>query len=125
MTPTLLRLLASRLFSRNLIAAVPRREEGFGLSAVEAMAARVPVVARGGDALQEVALDGGTGLHCPTENAAALADGLVRLVSDTSLHHAIGGAGAAHVAWWYDTAAYRANLAELMAGMGLPVRRGV
>jgi hypothetical protein len=40
------------------VAVVPSREEGFGLSALEAMAAGVPVVASRVDALQEVVLDG-------------------------------------------------------------------
>jgi glycosyltransferase involved in cell wall biosynthesis len=44
------------------IAVVPSREEGFGLSALEAMAAGVPVVASRVDALQEVVLEGVTGL---------------------------------------------------------------
>ena len=95
------------------------------MSAVEAMAAGVPVVARRVDALYEVVLDGVKGLHCPTENAAALADVLARLVSDVKLRHAMGGAGVAHMARWYDMPAYRANLAELSAGIGLPVRRVV
>lgn len=104
------------------IAAVPSREEGFGLSAIEAMAAEVPVVASRVDALQEVVLDGTTGLLCPAEDATAMAGALARLVSDAALRRAMGTAGAAHVARWYDTPAYRANLAELMAGLGLPVR---
>lgn len=104
------------------IAAVPSREEGFGLSAIEAMAAGVPVVASRVDALQEVVLDGTTGLLCPTEDAAALAATLARMVSDPGLRHAMGDAGAAHVARCNDTPAYRANLAGLSVGMGLPVK---
>jgi glycosyltransferase involved in cell wall biosynthesis len=98
------------------IAAVPSREEGFGLSAIEAMAAGVPVVASRVDALQEVVLDGTTGLLCPAEDAGALAAGLARLVSDPGSRHAMGVAGAAHVARRYDTPAYRASMAELLAG---------
>jgi glycosyltransferase involved in cell wall biosynthesis len=100
------------------IAAVPSREEGFGLSAIEAMAAGVPVVASRVDALQEVVLDGTTGLLCPAEDAGALAAGLARLVSDPGSRHAMGVAGAAHVARRYDTPAYRASMAELLAGWG-------
>jgi glycosyltransferase involved in cell wall biosynthesis len=50
------------------IAVFPAAEEGFGLSALEAMAAGVPVVASRVDALQEVVLDGATGLLCPAED---------------------------------------------------------
>lgn len=109
------------------IAVMPSRGglEGFGLSALEAMAAGVPVVASRVDALQEVVVDGATGRLCPSEDAAALADGLVRLVTDSELRKTMGAAGTAHVARLYDTPVYRENLAELMAGLGLPVRRHV
>lgn len=123
MTPTLLPLLVSLLFGRNLIAAVPSRKEGIGLSAIEAMAAGVPVVASRVDALQEVGLDGATELLYPADIAAALPEGLARLALDTGLRHAIGAVGAAHVARWYATPAYRASLAELLSGLGLLVRR--
>jgi glycosyltransferase involved in cell wall biosynthesis len=104
------------------IAVVPSREEGFGLSALEAMACGVPLVASRVDALQEVVLDGVTGLLCPAEDPAALADGLARLVSDAGLRQAMGSAGVGHVARLYDAPTYRANLAELLVGLGLPVR---
>jgi glycosyltransferase involved in cell wall biosynthesis len=105
------------------IAVMPSRGglEGFGLSALEAMAAGVPVVVSRVDALQEVVLDGVTGLLCPAEDSAALADGLARLVSDARLRHAMGAEGVAHVARLYDTPVYRANLRELLAVLGLPI----
>lgn len=104
------------------IAAVPSREEGFGLSAIEAMAAGVPVVASKVDALQEVVVDGSTGLLCPVDDAAALAASLVRLVTDADLRETMGAAGVAHVARQYDAPSYRVNLAALLAGLGLPVK---
>jgi glycosyltransferase involved in cell wall biosynthesis len=55
--------------------------EGFGLSALEAMAAGVPVVASRVDALQEVVVDGATGLLCPAEDPVSLAEAMARLVS--------------------------------------------
>ncbi len=102
------------------IAAVPSREEGFGLSALEAMAAGVPVVASRVDALQEVVVDGVTGLLCQADNPEGLAESLARLVGDAGLRQRIGDAGAAHVARNYDAPAYREQLAGLLAGMGLP-----
>jgi len=104
------------------IAAVPSREEGFGLSALEAMAAGVPVVASRVDALQEVVLEGVTGMLCDADDPVGLADALARLVGDAALRQSMGAAGAAHVALMYDTPAYRARLADFLADLGLPAR---
>ena len=104
------------------IAAVPSREEGFGLSALEAMAGGMPVVASRVDALQEVVADGATGLLCPAEDPVSLADALARLVADAALRQRMGEAGVAHVESSYDAPAFRAHLAGLLTGLGLPVR---
>lgn len=104
------------------IAAVPSREEGFGLSALEAMAAGVPVVASRVDALNEVVLDGVTGLLCPADEPASLADALARMVADAALRQRMGAAGVAHVESSYDAPAFRAHLAGLLTGLGLPVK---
>lgn len=53
---------------------VPSREEGFGLTALEAMACGVPLVVSGVDVLQEVVKDGETGLLFSPGDASALAD---------------------------------------------------
>lgn len=104
------------------IAVVPSREEGFGLSALEAMAAGVPMVASRVDALQEVVLDGVTGLLCRADDEVSLADALARLVDDPELRKSMGAAGAAHSELFYDTPVFRAHLAGLLTGLGLPVR---
>ena len=101
------------------LAAVPSREEGFGLSALEAMAAGVPVVASRVDALEEVVVDGQTGLLFTPEDPASLAEALARLASDVTLRRQLGDAGAAHAAALYDRPAYRARVADMLACMGL------
>lgn len=109
------------------IAVMPSRGglEGFGLSALEAMAAAVPVVASRVDALQEVVLEGVTGLLCQADDPVTLADALERLVGDAALRQSLAAAGAAHVACLYDTPAYRNHVASLLTGLGLPVRSAV
>ena len=104
------------------VAVVPSREEGFGLSALEAMAAGVPVVASRVDALQEVVVDGATGLLCRADDPASLAEALARLMGDGALRQRMGAAGVAHVESSYDAPAFRAHLAALLTGLGLPVR---
>ncbi len=64
---------------------MPSRWEGFGLSAAEAMAASLPVIATKVEGLSEVVVDGVTGLLVPPENSKLLADAIVQLVQDKGL----------------------------------------
>ena len=49
----------NRLYAESAVAVVPSLYEGFGLPAVEAMAAGIPLVSSDGGALKEVVSDGG------------------------------------------------------------------
>lgn len=62
---------------------LPELGEGFGLAALEAMAAGLPVVASDIPALREVVADGETGLLVPPADADALARAVARLVAPT------------------------------------------
>lgn len=101
------------------IAVVPSREEGFGLSALEALAAGVPLVASRVDALEEVVVDGGTGVLCEVENPDSLGAGLMRLLSDDKLRRQMGAAGLAHAGALYDSAVHRVRIAALLQSIGL------
>ena len=101
------------------IAAMPSRGglEGFGLSALEAMAAGVPVVASRVDALQEVVQDGITGLLCQVDDPQSLADALAKLVADKALRQRMGAVGIAHATQHYDTPTYQARVSNLLIGL--------
>lgn len=95
------------------IAVVPSREEGFGLTALEAMACGVPLVASRVDALQETILENKTGLLFDSENHQMLADKLVKLLKNDSLRNRLRQAGAKRVDALYSASIYRTRLHEL------------
>jgi L-malate glycosyltransferase len=71
------------LYSIMDVVAVPSIFEGFGLTAAEAMAAMVPVVASRVDGLTEVVENDVTGVLVPTGDSASLASALTGLLSDS------------------------------------------
>ncbi len=86
----------------------PSLDEGFGLPLLEAFAAGVPVVASNAGAIPEVA--GDAALLGAPEDAEALADNLLRLMTDRQLRErqvAAGRARAALYTWSASAAAHR------------------
>jgi D-inositol-3-phosphate glycosyltransferase len=69
-------------YSAATVAAVPSRYESFGLVAVEAMACGLPVVASRAGGLKFTVEEEVSGLLVPTGDAAALAEGLARVIRD-------------------------------------------
>jgi len=63
----------------------PSRLEGFGLSAVEAMACGLPVIASRVSALPEVVEEGVTGLLCPVDDVGAFAAAARKLAESPTL----------------------------------------
>lgn len=72
----------------------PALGEGFGLAALEAMAAGRPVVATAVGSLPEVVVDGETGIVVPPGRPAALAEALTALADDAELRARMGALGA-------------------------------
>lgn len=87
---------AAALMGAFTVLAVPSRYEAFGLVAVEAMHAGVPVVASEVDGLPEVL--GDTGVLVPPEDPAALAQALGSLLADPAERARLGEAGRARAA---------------------------
>ncbi len=65
--------------------ALASRREALSIAVIEAFAARVPVVATRVGGVPEIVRHEDTGLLVPTEDAAALAQGITRLSSDAGL----------------------------------------
>ena len=69
-----------------------RFHESFGRSVVEAMSLRVPVICFKSGALQEIVVDGETGLHCD-ESSAGLASAIHLMLGNEELRNRYGQRG--------------------------------
>jgi len=76
---------ASAMRSADVYCAPHTGGESFGIVLVEAMAAGTAVVASDLDAFRRVLVDGQAGLLFPVDDDAALADGLITMLSDDAL----------------------------------------
>jgi len=83
------------------VVAVPSRYEGFGLTAVEAMACGKPVVASRVDGLAEVIRDGVTGCLAAVENVSAFTAALTDLLKNEERRKTMGLYARRHVEEYY------------------------
>lgn len=72
---------------------VPSRSEGFGLSAIEAMAQGVPVIASNIGGLAEIVTDGVDGMLVPPGNVDAIAERTITMLKDATLIQRLSQAG--------------------------------
>ena len=96
------RLLGWRDDIQDLLAAIDvlvisSRQESFGLTAIEALAMEIPVVATKCGGPEEVVEEGVTGLLIPVKDPLALADAIVSLLLDPKLARRLGENGRNHV----------------------------
>ncbi|WAP68877.1 glycosyltransferase family 4 protein [Jiella pelagia] len=84
-------------FRRFDLYVAPPRNEGFGLTPLEAMASGTPVVASDAGAFAELIVEGVTGRVVPVGNAGALSRAIATYLSDDALRREAGQAGLAHV----------------------------
>ena len=73
------------------VAVMPSLSESFGLVALEALACGIPVVSTTAGGLKEIVVDGECGLLVPPGDAKALADALLRLLTDQDLRLRLAG----------------------------------
>lgn len=92
------KLLGYRNDVKKLLAAadvfvLPSKAEPFGMSAVEAMMAELPVIGTRGPGLGTIVDDGVTGLLVPADDPESLASAIQKLADDTNLRSRLGQAG--------------------------------
>lgn len=80
---------------------MPSTWEGFGVSALEACAMELPVVASDVHGIPDVIVHDRTGILTPARDVGALADAIARLIADAELRRRMGAAGRAFVAKHY------------------------
>jgi L-malate glycosyltransferase len=76
---------ADELLAAARVATLSSAEEGMGSVLLDAMAAGVPIAATAAGGIPEVVTHGNTGLLSPPRDAQALAENIVRLMSDPAL----------------------------------------
>ncbi len=108
---------AADLLAQADILVLPSHAENFPISIIEALAARVAVVATPVGATPELLSDGHSALFVPVGDADALADALARLIDDPALRRAIADAGHAVFTQKLDIAALARRLAALHAAL--------
>jgi glycosyltransferase involved in cell wall biosynthesis len=97
------------------VVVLPSRQEAFGRVLVEAMAARVPVVATAVGGIPEVCTNGVTGLLVPPEDADALAQAITATLTDQPTTAARVAAAAADVRARFDLAAHADSVQAVYA----------
>jgi L-malate glycosyltransferase len=93
--------------------ALTSSRESFGLVAVEAMLASLPVVATAVGGLREIVADGQTGFLVPPFAPAQVAKALLRLGQDESLRTRLGAAGRERAEQRFSAARYVEEVAAL------------
>lgn len=81
------------LNAADILAHLPIRPEPFGLSVIEAMLLRKPVVAAKAGGILETVQDGATGFLVAPDNPSAAATALLRLIGDPTLRQSMGESG--------------------------------
>lgn len=99
---------------------LPSETESFGMSALEALASEVPVIATDTGGLPELIVDGEVGFLLPVGDIEAMAERAIQILSDDALQKRMGAAGRALAVEKFDVASvvpeyvafYQRTLAE-------------
>ena len=102
-------------FASATVFSFPAHHEPFGLVVLEAMYAGLPVIATRIGALQEMVVDGETGVLVAPGDSVMLGDALVRLLNDPARASEMGTAGRSRAAANYSWQRVTSVIAERAA----------
>jgi glycosyltransferase involved in cell wall biosynthesis len=101
---------------------LPSLAETFGIAAVEASAAGLPVIASRIGGLQDIVRDGESGFLVEPGDVGALAAALSRLASDADLRARMGARGREHAEQRFDAHVNARRLLDLVGDCALSRR---
>lgn len=104
----------SKAYGEASVFAMPSRNEGFGLVYIEAMSHGLPCVGSSDDAARDVIVEGETGFLVAQSDVSALADRLIRLLSNAVLRAAMGASARNRVRSEYSYARFRDQFTSLL-----------
>jgi L-malate glycosyltransferase len=113
----------AELLARGDLLVQPSRQEGLPNSVLEAMAARLPVVATRVSGNEDLVVDGVTGRLVPSEAPADLAEAVVTLLQDRSQAERMGSAGRRIIDERFQVSTVIAQLVAAYRGVPLPMSR--
>jgi glycosyltransferase involved in cell wall biosynthesis len=102
---------------------LPSRAETFGIAAVEASAAGLPVIVTNVGGFPDIVVDGRTGLTVAPGDRDALSRSLARLVDDEALRRRLGAAARQRALEHFDAAANGQRLLDLVRACALSAAR--
>jgi glycosyltransferase involved in cell wall biosynthesis len=102
-----------RLLAASDVLLFPSRDEGFGLVALEANAAGIPVVGSRVDGLDEAVEEGKTALLFPLHDVEGMSAAVVRVLEDPALCRGLGDAGRSRAATDYSHERSASELLEV------------
>ncbi|GAA2835987.1 D-inositol-3-phosphate glycosyltransferase [Leucobacter komagatae] len=114
--PAQSRAQAAALLASSDLVLVPSHSETFGLTALEAGASGIPVIAAGHTGLVEAVPEGVAGLHMPDRDPAAWARAIAELLRDEPRRLRLGESARRH-AEQHDWAAHAAALERIYEGL--------
>lgn len=105
----------SRILGRTAVFVFPSEIDPFGYAPIEAMAMEVPVVANRIGAVDEIVVDGETGIIVSPRDEDATVDAILGLLGDEALRRVMGQRGRSRVLERFDARVTTAQLAGVLA----------